>query len=213
MQFFIFHSIFMAIREYFILWALGVLCVFSLAIGVERMMKIILSNYILSMMALTLSSALGAFLWWLNIQAPDIASTIAPAFANKTIIVLVVYLLLLLLLFLKSRISIHFHVGWVQKMLLTILCIPMTITSIAITLQIAVLWLQTFDFAALQLLVNPLQIQDYYKVFILNTPIVICIHAIVTVLILSHINWTPKLPSFSLKKSSPQMWVDSSFDE
>jgi hypothetical protein len=48
----------MAVREYFIVGALGILCVFSLAIGIEKMMKIILSNYMLSVLCLTLSPTL-----------------------------------------------------------------------------------------------------------------------------------------------------------
>jgi hypothetical protein len=150
---------------------------------------------------------------WLQMQAPDIAQTISPLFTNKTIIVLVVYLLLLLLLFLKSRISVHFHVGGVQKIFLTVLCIPLTIISIAITLQIAVLGLQAFDSSALQAMVGPLTMPAYYKQFILNTPIVICLHAFITVLVLSHINRTPKMPSFSFKKRVEQPITDITIED
>jgi hypothetical protein len=109
--------------------------------------------------------------------------------------------LLLLLLFLKSRVSIHFHVWWLQKFLLTILCIPMTIVSISLTLQFAVLWLQAFDYNALQALVWPLPIQDIYKQFVLQTPVIVTIHALLTAILISHINRTPKVPSFSFRKT------------
>lgn len=198
----------MAIREYFILWSIGILCVFSLAIGIEKMMKIILWNYLLTALCLTLAPTLWAFMWRLSISAWDIAQTISPAFENKTIITLVVYLLMLLLFFLKSRISIHFHVWGLQKLFLTIICIPLTIVSIATTLQIAVLWLQAFDMIALQTMVASLPIQDIYKQFISYTPIIICIHAFITILVLSHINWTPKMPAFSFKKKHSESVPD-----
>ena len=198
----------MAIREYFILWALWILCVFSLAIGIEKMMKIVLWNYLLTALCLTLAPSLWAFMWRLTLNSPDVAQTIAPVFENKIIITLAVYLLMLLLFFLKSRISIHFHVGWLQKIFFTIVCIPLTIVSIATTLQIAVLWLQAFDMWALQTMVATLPIQDIYKQFISYTPIVICIHAIITILVLSHINWIPKAPSFSFKKKESESLPD-----
>lgn len=198
----------MAIREYFILWAIWILCVFSLAIGIEKMMKIILWNYLLTALCLTLAPTLWALMWWVTAVAPDVAQTIAPAFENKIIITLIVYLLMLLLLFLKSRISVHFHLSWIKKVFLTLICIPMTIVSIATTLQIAVLWLQAFDMAALQSMVSSLPIQDIYKQFISNTPIVICVHAFLTIIILSNINWTPKMPAFSFRKKQSEPMAD-----
>lgn len=167
------------------------------------MMKIILWNYLLTALCLTLSPTISALMNWIATQAPDVAQTIAPVFENKTIVILVIYLIMLLLLFLKSRISVHFHVWGLKKAFLTVLCIPMTIVSIATTLQIAVLGLQTFDMTALQSMTAMLPIQDIYKQFIANTPIVICIHAFLTILILSHINWTPKIPSFSFRRREP----------
>lgn len=198
----------MAIREYFIVWSLWILCVFSLAIWIEKMMKIVLWNYLLTALCLTLAPSLWAFVWRLTLNAPDVAQTISPAFENKIIITLVVYLLMLLLFFLKSRISIHFHVGGLQKIFLTIVCIPLTIVSIATTLQIAVLWLQAFDMWALQTMVATLPIQDVYKNFISYTPIIICVHAIITIFVLSHINWIPKAPSFSFKKKETESLPD-----
>lgn len=34
--------------EYFIFGAVGILCVFSLAIGLERMVKVVIANYMLT---------------------------------------------------------------------------------------------------------------------------------------------------------------------
>jgi hypothetical protein len=190
----------MAIREYFVLWAVGILAVFSLAIWLERMLKIVLGNYLLMVLCLTLPTALWSFLSWLNAAAPDIGQAIAPAFSNMTIIVLVVYLLLLLLLFSRGRVSIHFHHKWLWRFLLTMLCIPLTIISIATTLSVAVLGQSAFDVAALQILAAWLQVHEIYKILITQMPAIISIHVFVTVLVLSNISFPTKLPSFLIKK-------------
>ncbi len=190
----------MAIREYFVLWAIGILCVFSLAIGVEKMLRIVFGNYLLMVLCLTMPTAILSFLTWLNRVAPDVGQSVAPAFSNITIIVLVVYLLLLLLLFLKSRVSIHFHAKWVGRFFLTLLCIPLTIISIATTLWVAVVGQQAFDPVALQSLTAWLQIQEIYKIIILQTPSIIAIHVFITVLVLSNISFPTRMPTFFFKK-------------
>lgn len=82
---------------------------------------------------------------------------------------------------------------------MTIIAIPMTIVSIFLTLQIAVLGLQAFDLIALRALVDTLPLPPLYKTGIAHTPVIITLHALITVLMLSDI-------SFKIKKSSiPQI--------
>jgi fumarate reductase subunit D len=103
------------------------------------MMKIILANYLLTALCITIAPAIDAFMGRLGTQAPDVGNAIGQAVANKTIITLILYLLLFLLLFAKSRLHIGFHLSGIKKIFMTILCIPMTVLSIALTLEIAVL--------------------------------------------------------------------------
>jgi hypothetical protein len=91
--------------------------------------------------------------------------------------------------------------------LLTIICIPLTVISIATTLQIAVLGLQAFDMTALQGLVSTWPLDGVYKQFIVNTPIVICVHALFTIFILSNINWIPKI-NLRRRESMPDITVE-----
>jgi hypothetical protein len=79
---------------------------------------------------------------------------------------------------------------------MTILCIPMTVLSIALTLEIAVLWLQAFDLVALQKLASSMPVSPIYQQFVAYTPIIICIHALLAVLMLADINRIPKRKSF-----------------
>ena len=79
---------------------------------------------------------------------------------------------------------------------MTILCIPMTVLSIALTLEIAVLGLQAFDILALQKLASSMPIAPLYQQFVSNTPIIICIHALIAILMLADVNRIPKKKSF-----------------
>ena len=103
---FIFIELRMALREYFILGAIGVLCVFSLAIGVEKMMKIILGNYMLIALCLAVGPTVDRATMWFSGQMPDVQQTVGFLFTNKTIITLVIYILMLILIFVKSRLHV-----------------------------------------------------------------------------------------------------------
>ena len=75
------------------------------------MMKIILGNYLLTALCLTLSPAIDVLFARLGARSPDIMNTITPVFSNKTIVILVIYLLLFLLIFAKSRIYIGLNLS------------------------------------------------------------------------------------------------------
>lgn len=192
----------MATREYFVLGSIGILCVFSLAIGLEKMMKIILWNYLLTALCLALTPTISVLTGRVTIQAPDVQQSIWFLFTNTTIIILVVYLLMLILIFVKSRIHIGMNLSGPAKVAMLVLAIPMTIVSIMITLEIAVLWIKAFDMVALQVLASSMPVSSFYKQFVMYTPVIISIHAFITVLMLSDISLLPK------KGSSPHISID-----
>lgn len=192
----------MATREYFVLGSIGILCVFSLAIGLEKMMKIILWNYLLTALCLALTPTISVLTGRVTIQAPDVQQSIWFLFTNTTIIILVVYLIMLILIFVKSRIHIGMNLSGPAKVAMLVLAIPMTIVSIMITLEIAVLWLKAFDMVALQVLASSMPVSLFYKQFVIYTPVIISVHAFITVLMLSDISLMPK------KGSSPHISID-----
>lgn len=95
--------------EYFIFGAIGILCVFSLAIGLERMVKVVIANYMLTGLCIALSGVLDWFVLRIDVVQPGTGSSLAFLQENKTTVILVVYLLLLLLIFLKSHIRVGMH--------------------------------------------------------------------------------------------------------
>jgi hypothetical protein len=195
---FIFIEQIMALREYFILGAIGVLCVFSLAIGVEKMMKIILGNYMLIALCLAVGPTVDRATMWFSGQMPDIQQTVGFLFTNKTIITLVMYILMLILIFVKSRLHVGFHFTQSQRMLMTLLCIPMTIVSIIITLEIAVLGAKAFDPAALQTLLADVPVQGWLRWAALNTPVIVFFHALITILMSSDLKFNLPKKTYSM---------------
>lgn len=188
----------MAIREYFVLGAIGILCVFSLAIGVEKMMKIILGNYMLIALCLAMSPTIDRFTLWFGVQLPDALPTVDLLFTNKTIVTLVVYILMLILIFVKSRLHVGFRLNPTTKILMTILCIPMTIISIILTLTVAVLGAQAFDPAALQALLATAPFYGFMREIILHTPVIVFFHAVITVFMSSDLKLIPAKKSYSM---------------
>lgn len=188
----------MAIREYFVLGAIGILCVFSLAIGVEKMMKIILGNYMLIALCLAMSPTIDRFTLWFGVQLPDAQPTVDLLFTNKTIVTLVVYILMLILIFVKSRLHVGFRLNPTTKILMTILCIPMTIISIILTLTVAVLGAQAFDPSALQALLATAPFYGFMREIVLHTPVIVFFHAVITVFMSSDLKLIPAKKSYSM---------------
>ena len=56
--------------EYFIFGAVGILCVFSLAIGLERMVKVVIANYMLTGLCLALWSVIDWFVMRIDAMYP-----------------------------------------------------------------------------------------------------------------------------------------------
>lgn len=188
----------MAIREYFVLGSIGILCVFSLAIGIEKMMKIILGNYMLMVLCLAIGPTIDWFTMWFGGQLPDAQQTVDLLFTNKTIVTLVVYILMLILIFVKSRLHVGFRLNPTTKILMTILCIPMTIVSIIVTLTIAVIGLQTFDPGALQTLLANAPLYGWLRIMVLNTPVIIFFHAVITVFMSSDLKISLPKKTYSM---------------
>lgn len=194
----------MATREYFVIGAIGVLCVFSFAIWLEKMLRIILGNYLLTALCLALWPTLDRLLWWAGTQDATLQSSLWFLFTNKTITILIIYFLMLILIFAKSRINVWVHFSGIKKIIFFVLAVPMTILSTLFTLEIAILGVVVFDVPALTQVVSQMPIPYAYQNFLINTPIFISVHALVTILLLSDLHL--KLPR--RKISLPDVSID-----
>jgi hypothetical protein len=123
----------------------SILAVLSFIIGVEKMIKIILGNYILSGICLAATQSLDILVQFLQ-KTPDVKflglnfSTFADFITNgQTTIILILYIALLLLIYHKSKIRISIPEDEIIKKALYLVLVPLTVLSVILTLQIAIM--------------------------------------------------------------------------
>jgi len=179
--------------NYIVIWVVGILAVFSFGMGVEKMIKITLWNYILSSLCLAAGESITLLINFFN-KTPE--STIIgisyEGFANffsswKTTLILLLYAWLLIVVYLKWKIQIRIPEEDGLQKLLYIILVPLTVTSIIITLQIALMWLQVLDVTKLQGLSETITWDNYFYKFFSITPVRIFLHWLATILITSEL--------------------------
>lgn len=136
--------------QYFALGVLGVLSIFSIAMGAERMVRMIVGNYILSVLCLAVSSTIDLILQ--NIVRLQLAkktnnyvSTYNFLSQYKIGIIIVIYLFCMITLFTKRRTSFsNDHLPFPYFIVMMILVI-MTAISILFTLAVIVRGIGVLD--------------------------------------------------------------------
>lgn len=170
---------------------LGILVIFSFSIGIKKMIKIILGNYILSSICLAGSQSIHIAVNNMK-QSPE--STILwlsfSKFANfleksDTVIILISYIILFIIVYKTSKIKIRLPDDEAIKKIVQIIFVPLTIISIILTLQIIFLWMDNINIAGLWDTIATITSNPYIIKFINFTPVWILLHGIATILITS----------------------------
>jgi hypothetical protein len=140
---------------YAIVILVGVLVIFSFTIGIEKMIKIILGNYILSSICLAASQSMNLAVEAMK-KTPELSlmgfsyEKIANFLNNGNMtIVLILYIILLLVIFRTSKIKITLPDDEAIKKMLLIIFVPLTVISMILTLQIAILGINGISISAL----------------------------------------------------------------
>jgi len=197
---FLFYQYFMTdiVVSYIIIGVLAVLVIFSFSIWSEKMIKIILWNYILGILCLAANQSINILVNFLNttpyskiiwIQFGNISTFLAD---SKMWIVLVLYILFLLLLYYKSKIRVNLSDDEILKRSIYLILVPLCVMSIILTLEIVILGIDSINLQILQKLANWLTTNVYLHGFITMTPVWILIHGIATVLITTEIKMNIK---------------------
>jgi len=201
--------------DLFIIWIIWLLLIFSIAIGIERMIKIIIWNYIISIIIIWTNLGINLIIKCLdsgliNYQNPD--KLINLLLNIRQILILSLYFILLIWTFYKSKLWVNFPENKIVKLFLSILFAPLTVINILTTLSIVILWnkilnpQQIIEFAE-KLKSNPI----IYKIILLF-PLWLVLPGIVVIILSSEIKIPiPKL-NFRFKKkkenaeSSQEQW-------
>jgi len=100
-------------------------------------------------------------------------------------IVLILYVVLLFVIFRTSKIRIGLPNDEAMRKMLQIIFVPLTVISMILTLQIAILGINGINISAISEIAQTVANNPYMFQFVSLTPVRILLHGIVTILITS----------------------------
>lgn len=169
------------------------LVIFSVTIWLEKMIKIILWNYILSSICLAASQSINLLINYLNsdpwLNFFGIKNDWLANFLSnwQTTVIMIIYAALLWTIYKKSKISVNIPQDEILKKSLYLFFVPLTVISFILTIQIAIMWIGVFSIndsiGIWDIIINNI----YLQMFIKNTPLWILLHWIATILITSEL--------------------------
>lgn len=176
---------------YGILILVGILAIFSFTIGIDKMIRIILGNYILSSICLAASQSIT--LWTKTMRSAPELTTFGfnnVKFANfldngSMTIILILYVILLVIIYRTSKIRITLPGDEAIKKMLQLIFVPLTILSMILTLQIAILGMDGINITAIGSIATAVQNNPYMFRFVSMTPVRILLHGLLTIFITS----------------------------
>lgn len=180
-----------SVITYGILAIIGILAILSFVIGIDKMIRIILGNYILNSICLAASQSIviGVNILQKTPEAKILGwsyEKMANFLDNGSMtIVMILYIVLLVIVYKTSKIRIVLPGDEAIKKMLQILFVPLTVLSMILTLQIAILGMDGVNITAISNIANAVTNNPYMFTFISLTPLRILIHGIITILITS----------------------------
>jgi hypothetical protein len=165
---------------YLFVWVVAIFVVLSFAIGLEKMIKIILGNYVLWGICFAASASLDLAInslqntWFIKLLSDW-----------KSTIILILYALLLFLIYHKSKISINIPSDQIMQKSLYLFFVPLTVLSICLTLEIILLGTNILTYKSLVNIADWFSKNIYLQRFIINTPYWVLIHGLATIFITS----------------------------
>lgn len=194
----LFHPMTQEVILYIIIGAIAALAIFAFSIGSSKMIKIVLGNYILSSICLAAFQSIALLIN--TLQANPIGKfagmsneTLIKFFTNgQTTIVLGVYVILLVIMYRSSKIQISLPSDEAARRMLQIILVPLTVISIILTLQIALMGMNIGNILMLQELASKISSNPYIFNFFSMTPLWILIHGIATIIITSEMKISVK---------------------
>ncbi len=187
--------------EYAIIWLLTLLCIFAFLIGHEKMVKIVIGNYILSIISLWFSTSINILIQWC-LENPDasflaITSSKWQAFfeAWQFTLGLALYAWLLFILFTKVDLHIHIPRNELKKNIVMVSLIPLTVWSVIFGLEIVLLGSKVFHIPSLVLFASEVANNQVMYNFLILSPLWIMLHWLASLAITTQleISYSPPL--------------------
>ena len=185
----------------------GMLAMLSVILGLDRMIKIIMANYLISSILLWLGNFIDLISNRLLIGEADrrvegMQNALAWFLkAWKPTLLLTIYFVLLIFIVTKSHIWIGKIKNEVARFALTVLFLPCTVISILLGISLSIFWSQLVDLGQLQILAEWVEWIPYLYNFVLLTPVWSILPGIITIIVAAFIlrtKWEPVEKDFVL---------------
>jgi len=176
---------------YGIVILVGILAIFSFSIGIDKMIRIILGNYILSSICLAASQSI-------NLAVQSMSKTPELTFmgfsydkvanflnSGSMTIILILYVILLVIIYRTSKIRIVLPADEALKTMLQLIFVPLTVISMVLTLQIVILWMNRINITWISSIATAVTNNPYMFKFVSLTPVRILLHGIITIFVTS----------------------------
>ena len=176
---------------YILIGVVVLLVIFAFAIGTEKMIKVILGNYILSSICLAASQSMDILISSLrtNPEAKFMGIsnwTIGSFLSNgETTMILILYVWLLILIYKTSKIRISLPSEDLSRKLLQLILVPLVVISMIFTLQIVLMGIQFVNIQNIQSMLTFVSSDPYIIQFFSLTPVRLLLHGIATIIITS----------------------------
>ena len=160
---------------YCILWAIAILCVLAFALKLEKMVQIIVWNYVLGLLFFSLWFCMDLVI------RTGVKSWVQSFLSDAKIWILLVLYLLFFFFFVyrRSKIRIDFSSDPLIYKPLYLAFVPLTAISVIVTIWLIVLWGNAFSLWALNSISDYTQ-NEYLQKIILNFPYIICGYCLVS---------------------------------
>lgn len=176
---------------YGIVVVIWILAIISFMIGIDKMIKVILGNYILSSICLAGTQSLLLAANWLKAnptgETLGIANEKFAGFLTQgnTTIILILYIILLIIIYRTSKIKIKLPDDEALKKMLQIVFVPLAIISMILTLQIVLLGMNGINITTISKIATTVVNNPYMFKFVSLTPVRILLHGLITIFITS----------------------------
>lgn len=179
--------------QYFLFGIGWVLCIFAIVIGLEKMVKMVIANFLLLWLCLRFSFGIDYFFQTYNLifaGGGDTAKNIYDVIAgSKITIVLLFYLGILVLIFTRSRFSIAVQSTQLNEFIMTLLFVPITMISTFMVIATIILGTKIVDINQISSLASTLTSNPYMYKFIILTPLRIILEWLIVILLLFDIRF------------------------
>lgn len=176
--------------NYFLLGIIWVISIMAITIGIDKMAKVIVGNYILGVICMAINNVISLVINQINtmqLANPSTSYSQLQTFlvTGKTGIIIIVYLILLIVLLNKTKLHVDVSSMPLPKVWVTAIMVIMTVISVLLTIAIAVRGIQIIDYTQVINIAKYFTAYPFLFNIIQYVPLVLLVHGLGTLYLIS----------------------------